>query len=90
MSDKTETIVVVTDKGSATFQKVGDSAQKMGTQIDQAGTTGERGLKRLSKAGAVTGAAITALSGTLTCAGEAVLDGQASSSAELSRYMLLS
>jgi hypothetical protein len=54
--DRIETIVVVTDKGSQTFQKVGSSAEKMGTSIDKAGKTGEQGLNRLSKAGAAAGA----------------------------------
>jgi hypothetical protein len=40
MAERMETIVVVTDRGSQVFQKVGDSAQKMGTQIETAAMTG--------------------------------------------------
>jgi hypothetical protein len=78
MSDRIETVVVVIDKGSQTFQKVGTSAQTMGKQIEQAGVTGERGLTRISKAGAATGAALVALQGSLTIASRYSAEAEAS------------
>lgn len=78
MSDRLETVVVVTDKGSQTFTKVGDSATKMGTSIDKATTTGSKGLTNLSKAGAAAGAAFATLSGTLTLAAHANAEAEQS------------
>jgi mannose/fructose/N-acetylgalactosamine-specific phosphotransferase system component IIB len=78
MTDRLETVVVVTDKGSQTFTKVGDSAQKMGTSIDKAATQGSTSLGRLNKAGAAAGVAFATLSGTLTLAAHANAEAQAS------------
>jgi hypothetical protein len=66
------------DGASNTFRQVGRSAQDMGRQIDQTGKTGEQSLTRISKAGAVAGAAFTALSGTLSLAARANAEAEAS------------
>jgi hypothetical protein len=78
MSDRLETIVVVTDKGSQTFVKVGDSATKMGTQIDKGAKTGEQGLTRLNKAGAATASAFTTLGSVIGIAARANAEAEAS------------
>jgi hypothetical protein len=78
MTDRLETVVVVTDKGSQTFTKVGDSATKMGTSIDKAATQGSTSLGRLNKAGAAAGVAFASLSGVLTLAAHANAEAQAS------------
>jgi hypothetical protein len=78
MSERLETTIVVTDRGSQTFTKVGSSATKMGTDIDKAATTGSRGLNTLSKSGAAAGAAFASLSGVLTLAAHANAEAEAS------------
>jgi hypothetical protein len=78
MSERLETVILVTDKGSQTFLKVGDSATKMGTSIDRASTQSSASLGRLSKAGAAAGAAFASMAGFLSIASRANADAEAS------------
>ena len=64
--DRLESVVIITDRGSQTFTKIGDSAQQMGASIDKAGMTGERGLSGLSATGAKVRLTFTALQGALS------------------------
>jgi hypothetical protein len=78
MSERLETVILVTDKGSQTFLKVGDSATKMGKSIERSADSSSTALDRLNKKGLTVGAAFATLSGTLTLASHANAEAQAS------------
>jgi len=66
------------DGASSVFKTVGRSAQDMGKQVDTAGKTSEASLTRVSKAGAVAGAAFASLGGVLSLASHANAEAEAS------------
>lgn len=74
MSDRIEATIIARDQASKVFEKVGDSAEKMGDEITASAKESGRSLKQLEEDARAIGLGIGALIGTLSVAGQSFRD----------------